>query len=91
MRKRSENQVDDIRNLPASDWREVQVREQSRYSWSPCERCDERIQPGERHERRMWAHGPAEVKQHIVCPTRKPCREHAIVNCPCEGPIAKND
>ena len=62
---------DDIRSLPDDGWYPIQVAEQSRYTWSPCERCGGRIEAGERHERRYWKGGLAEFKQHIDCTGRE--------------------
>lgn len=59
----------DIRTFPDEDWLPVQEANQSAFTVGLCEKCSCAIQPRERHERRLWAHGPAEVQQHLTCPT----------------------
>jgi hypothetical protein len=62
--------VSNIATLDNDRWYPIEQVEQSRYMWAPCDQCGGRIEPNETHLRRMWKNGPAEAKQHLVCPSR---------------------
>lgn len=60
--------MNDIARLPEADWYPIEQADQSRYVEDVCEACAQTIKARERHIRRYWKKGPAEVKQHIECP-----------------------